>query len=91
MKGMFNGKMWQRTNGYRHVSALEVSIMTYEELIQLTMDVQLENRYIPLEETPPHCLLQEGGTRSLLGDETCQSNSLGKSNDWFELALCYDA
>lgn len=64
---------------------MEVRKMTYEELMALTKDVEPENRYIPLKDTPPHCLLPDSSqsTHSILGSKVT-SNVLGKSRpDWF--------
>lgn len=64
--------------------------MSFEELMEFVEGIKLPDIDSSMEITRPHTVLSEGGSRSLLGDEACKSNVLGKKDDRVLLMFCCD-
>ena len=64
--------------------------MSPEELRDLLESIKLPERHNDLEITHPYPVIPEDGCRSLLGDEACKSNVLGKKDDRVLVMFCCD-
>lgn len=64
--------------------------MTYEELMALLETIELPTLHCDLEITHPHCVLSESSSRTLLGEDNCKSNVLGRKDDRVLIMFCCD-
>lgn len=64
--------------------------MSYEELMALLDSIELPEIHCEMEITHPHCVLQDSGYRTLLGESWCNSNVMGMTDDRVLFMFCCD-
>ena len=66
-------------------------MLTYEDLLRLSDDVQITYEYQPVKYQPQHSVVHAGVSRNLLKNREDEANVLGTVDSSILRKLCYDA